>query len=74
MTKSEAKAIRERHFNGGAVTAMELQEAVFTLSKRRDRRVVLPKLPEQVQAAADAVLCFNLGRAIGARKASEGIR
>jgi hypothetical protein len=65
VTKAEAKAIRERHFNGGRVTALELQEAVFTLSKRRNRRVVLPKLPEHVQAAADALLCFNLGRALG---------
>jgi hypothetical protein len=41
-----------------------LQEAIFTLSKRRDKRLVLPPLPRPVQELANATLCFNLGRAI----------
>jgi hypothetical protein len=64
MTKAEAKTIREAHLNGKPVKALDLQEAIFTLSKRRDRRMVLPKLPEGAMTMLNAALCFNLGRAL----------
>jgi hypothetical protein len=65
MTKSEAIAIRTAQLNGEPVRAGDLQDAIFTLSKRRNRRFVLPKLAADVRERANAVLCFNLGRAIG---------
>lgn len=64
MTKDQAKAIRTRQVQGGDVSVLDLQEAIFTLSKRRDKRMVLPPLPRPAQELADATLCFNLGRAI----------
>jgi hypothetical protein len=64
LTKDEARAIRCQQLQGDPVTALDLQEAIFTLSKRRDKRMVLPPLPRPVQELADATLCFNLGRAI----------
>jgi hypothetical protein len=64
MTKDEALAIRCHQLQGDPVSVPDLQEAIFTLSKRRDKRMVLPPLPRPVQELADATLCFNLGRAI----------
>jgi hypothetical protein len=67
MTRDEAIAIRQAQLNGKPVKALELQEAVFTLSKRRDRRMVLPPLPAEDERLRDAALCFRLGLAMGGR-------
>jgi hypothetical protein len=69
MTKEEAIAIRQAQLNGKPVRAAELQEAIFTLSKRRDRRMALPKLPEGAMEMLNAALCLKLGRELGKKAA-----
>lgn len=65
MTRDEAIAVRTRHVQGGAVLALELQQAIFILSKRRDRRMTLPELHPEIKALRNAMLAFRLGLALG---------
>jgi hypothetical protein len=64
MTREEAMAVRSAQLQGDKVTALELQQAVHVLSRRRNRRFVLPPLARPVRELANATLCFNLGRAL----------
>lgn len=63
MTRDEAIEVREKQLRGEPVRAVDLQDAIYILSKRRDRRLVLPKLAPEVKATLNACLCFNLGLA-----------
>jgi hypothetical protein len=60
MTREEARQIRAAQLQGQPVKAVDLQTAIWTLSKRKDR-MHLPKLPKQVKDMANAVLLLNLG-------------
>ncbi len=70
MTKEQAQSIRCAQRHGEPVSDEDLREALLTLDPgpRPGGQRRLRKLPAQAQAAADSLLCFNLGRAIG-RKA-----
>lgn len=66
MTRAEATAIRTAHLHGKPVLALELQEACRVLSSRRERRRFrLPDLSRPDKEHANAVLLYNLGRALG---------
>lgn len=66
MTRAEAIAIRSAHVEGKPVLALELQEAVRILSKKRElRKMRLPALSRPERERVNAVLLYNLGRAIG---------
>jgi hypothetical protein len=67
MTREEARQIRAAQLQGQPVKAVDLQTAIWTLSKRRDR-MHLPRLPKEIKDMANAVLLFNLGKAIGATR------
>jgi len=64
MTREEAMAVRAAQLQGDPVKALELQQAVHVLSRRRNRKFVLPPLPRPVRELANATLCFNLGKAL----------
>lgn len=65
MTRDEATEIRSRQQQGEAVPAGELQQALYILSKRRYRRLVLPKLNPDHKAYVNTLLCYRLGLACG---------
>lgn len=66
MTRAEASEIKSEHLQGKPVLALELQEAVRILSRRPEpKKLHLPDLPRPVRERANAVLLYNLGRALG---------
>lgn len=65
MTRAEATEIRSAHLNGKEVLALELQEACRILSRERRPKVKLPLLTAVQRERVNAVLLFNLGRALG---------
>ncbi|HET8744297.1 MAG TPA: hypothetical protein VFM98_01740 [Ramlibacter sp.] len=66
MTRAEAIAIRSAHVQGKPVLALELREAVRVLSKHREeRKLRLPDLSRPDRERMNAVLLYNLGRALG---------
>ena len=65
MTREEALAIRTAQLMGRPVLALELQEACRVLGKVRDRKMRLPELPRPERERVNAVLLYNLGRALG---------
>lgn len=74
MTKAVAMKIRTAHLEGKPVLALELQEACRVLSVRPEpRKLKLPDLSRPERERVNAVLAYNLGRALGwieARKAA----
>lgn len=67
MTRQQAIEIERRRVNGLPVTTDELDAAERVLNRdaaHRTPKFRLPLLSREVQSRADAVLCFNLGRAI----------
>lgn len=68
MTRAQAIAIRTAHLNGGPVLALELQEACRVLGRERCTRKSAFKLPIMTAVQREkmnAVLLYNLGRALG---------
>ena len=65
MTRTEAVEIRSKQLRGEPVLAMDLQEAIHTLSKRRDKRIRLPHLSALARERINAILLWNLGRMVG---------
>lgn len=66
MTRAEAIEVRAAHLQGRPVLALELQEACRVLSKKVERRKLrLPELSRPEKERINAVLLFNLGRALG---------
>lgn len=65
MTRAEVQAIREAHFAGVNVLALELQEACRVLSRRRSKKTRLPALNAVQRERVNGVLLWNLGRALG---------
>ena len=63
LTRAQAKEIRAKQLQGVEVNPMDLYRAIWTLSKRKDR-YHLPKLSRETREMANAVLLFNLGKAI----------
>jgi hypothetical protein len=64
MTRSEAVEVRCKQLRGEPVKALDLQEAIRTLSKRRDSRVKLPAMSEVARERINAILLWNLGRSL----------
>lgn len=65
MTRAEAMAIRSAHVQGKPVLALELQEACRVLSRERKPRIKLPIYTAIQREQMNAVLLYNLGRALG---------
>lgn len=66
MTKAVAMAIRAAHLEGKPVLALELREACRILSKTPEpRKLKLPDLPRPERERVNAILAYNLGRALG---------
>jgi hypothetical protein len=68
MTKTEAAEIRAAQLMGQAVREDRLRRAISVLSRTPRRKWDLPRIPEQEGAYMNAILCFRLGQAIGAKK------
>jgi hypothetical protein len=68
MTKTEAAEIRAAQLMGQAVREDRLRRAVSVLSRTSRRKWDLPRIPEGERAYLNAILCFRLGQAIGAKK------
>jgi hypothetical protein len=64
MTKQEARAVIAQHHAGKPVLALLLQQAVSVIGRKRDRRVTLPQLTPYARERVNAVLLWNLGRAL----------
>jgi hypothetical protein len=72
MTRDQAIAVRTRALNGEQVSAPLLARATELLSRpvtprSNNRKFCLPTLPAKEKEYANAILAFNLGRAIGGR-------
>jgi hypothetical protein len=66
MTKEMAKKIRCAHLQGKPVLALELQEAVRVLAiKPEPKKLKLPDLSRPERERVNAILAYNLGRALG---------
>lgn len=66
MTRKEAAEIRAAHLQGKPVLALELQEACRVLSKKAEpKKLRLPDLSRPDKERVNAVLLYNLGRAMG---------
>lgn len=68
MTRQDAIDVERRHINGLPVSEAEREAAQRVLNRdaaHRTPKFRPPPLARQVQERADAVLCFNLGRALG---------
>jgi hypothetical protein len=63
MTKERAREIRAAQSRGEPVGAVELQQAIATLARKRDRRCRLPNLTEAAKARANLTLIWNLWQA-----------
>jgi hypothetical protein len=65
MTKTEAAEIRAAQLMGQAVREDRLRRAISVLSRTSRRKWDLPRIPEGERAYLNAILIFNLGKALG---------
>ena len=65
MNKKQAAAVRAAQLRGEPVKAIDLQEAINVLGSKRSNKMHLPPLRADIRERVNAVLCFNLGRAVG---------
>lgn len=66
MTRAVAMQIRCAHLQGKPVLALELQEAVRVLAiKPEPKKLKLPDLSRPEKERVNAILAYNLGRALG---------
>lgn len=69
MTKFEAAEIRTAQLMGQAVREDRLRKACEVLARSAHPnsrpKFALPRLPDRQRTYMNAILCFNLGRAIG---------
>jgi hypothetical protein len=64
MTRPEAEAIIRAFKSGTQTSALTLQEAIRTTRRKRDNTIRIPELPQVVRERMNAILLFNLGRAM----------
>lgn len=70
MTRQDAIEIERRRVNGLPVSEQELWAAQRVLNRdaaHRTPKYRPPPLSRQAQERCDAILCFNLGRALGGK-------
>ena len=72
MTRDQAIAVRTRHLAGERVSAPLLERALEVLTRpvhprSNNRKFCLPSLPAKEKEYGNAILAFNLGRALGSK-------